>query len=289
MSNDEREIQVWPQLGGPAALSTVSGPRKKLPQQFKRVLWERDVPQPDPNCSICKDLENVVLSRHDDDAEMWVVLNSITAPEEPHRLITPRSCQSWTREKVRIMGGEAKIRMAIRLALATSALRNDQFSVQIGGNAAQTMAHAPLYHLYRDVWETQVDADWVNELKGLTSDTLIFEADGLEIRAGGHRTGELLFLPADTKSPPPFNEDFATVVYRLVTLNTRAFTSTTGLPPDLSFEICIQDGKIQFGVFVPILNPWGTMEYMAFFMPRKKGVNVMWHPRQTAEALKAAM
>ncbi len=239
------------------------------------------------NCPLCK--ETKITATKNDWEEDWVEMPSLHAPEPWHQLIAPKTCANWPAEKVRAMGGGAKIAWAI--AMAQDALRREkiedaQFSLQVGPHAAQNLGH-PHYHLYRDHEVAPIGSDFLEALRQMVGPAcLVLENEGVEVWAGGHRTGECLLLPTDTQFPPYFDDGFAATIANLIGLYTEKFRSTKGLPPDYSLEICIRGGRIAFGAFIPILNQIGTMEWLALFMPKSKGWNLLWSHEETARYLR---
>ncbi|MBI2888530.1 MAG: hypothetical protein HYY10_01265 [Candidatus Liptonbacteria bacterium] len=278
-------IQTWPQING-QPIRTIASSTKKIPQKFNRERWEANLPVADPaTCVLCK--ETNITHTHNDKEEDWREMPSLFAPEPWHQLITPASCASWTPEKTRLMGGENKI--AVALFLARNAMDREsktgaQFSLQVGPHAAQNLGH-PHYHLYQDHDVAPIDLGWIKDLLNTAGpSSLIFEDEGLEVRTGGHRTGQCLFLP--TTDSPFFNEGFAGTLSRVIELYARKFKSTKGLSPDYSLELCVRGRKVVFGTFIPILNQIGTMEWLALFMPKHKGWNLLWSHEETARYLR---
>jgi hypothetical protein len=283
----ELTIQTWPQING-QPIRTVASSTKKIPPKFNRERWETDLPVADPsNCPLCKET-NITRTYHDGEEE-WREMPSLFAPEPWHQLIAPASCASWAPEKTRFMGGRNKIAVAFYLARETMGREGKldaQFSLQVGPHAAQNLGH-PHYHLYQDHEPALINAAFIDGLRESTGPScLIFDEDNLEVKAGGHRTGQCLLLPTNLHTAPFFNEGSAGVLDHLIRLYAEKFRSTKGLSPDYSLEICVRGRKIVFGTFVPILNQIGTMEWMALFMPKAKGWNLLWSHEETARYLR---
>lgn len=283
-------IQSWP---GP--IRTASTPSKPIPKTFSR-RWQARIPIDPDNCPFENRPQNVAAVHERPDGDGWKVLISTTKSEPYHHLIIPQTCKLWPEERTRTLGGRDKIAEAIEIAarkIRDERLRRAQFSVQIGPLAAQNVAHLH-YHLY------QLDNLEGEDILAATLARYLYEADGLKklaffwdddfiVVAGGHRTGQSLFIPksATPFGPyPSFGPRTADMLAHLVDLYSTKFKSVEGMPPDYRFELSIRDDQILFGLFVPVLNQIGTMEDMALFSPETRRFNLAWSHEETARYLR---
>jgi len=283
---------VWP--GG---FVTASSTSKRIPQTFPRP-WQSDF-QPIPAKCVFETAEKraaAILTHADLDGETWRVITSDFAPENPHWLIIPEAC--WPAEKMRCLGGEAKIRSAVELATrALEAHEEDRggilaFSIQVGALAAQNQRHTH-YHLYRpNLFDgggpignpRPADVTLPND-----PELLVFEERGFRVTAGGQYTGQLFITSMESFS---FSHkgagDLAYVLAKIVSLYIEKFRTPEGLAPDYRFEIELWEGSVHFGIFVPKLNNTGTLEDMSELDPRRPK-NLAWSHAETARYLRAPL
>jgi hypothetical protein len=283
----------------PGDIVTVAGSKKKIPATFSRP-WQSRVPYPNPKCPFHKAEERETALRTTTDAsgEKWFVIDSLFAPENPHRLIIPDLC--WDDEQMRVLGGLGKIRTAFCLAAEQLASEDDRdklwgFAIQIGPLAAQNVPHCH-YHLYRPTLFRTFDGvieDDPNPAATVFNfweytDLVVFENDSFKVTAGGQYTGQLLIKP---KQPVIFTNDVAAtsladMMHHFVELYAKKFKSAEGLGPDYRFEFEIHGGAVNFGIFVPKLNNTGTLEDMAD-IDRRRGRNLLWSHEETARYLRS--
>ena len=289
----------------PGGIITVAGAKKKIPATFSR-WWQAPIPKPNPaKCPFHKEEErkNAFLEATAPDGEQWFVLDSLFAPEKPHRLIIPDTC--WEEEKMRVLGGPESIRTAV--ALASRQFGREQpeerdklwgFSVQVGPLAAQNVPHCH-YHLYRpnifSAEHLRVAIDDNPKATDLTfhpdldsDDLCVLKNEDFLVVAGGEFTGQLYILPSDFFwfEDDSTAESVAIILDILVKLYAEKFRSVEGLAPDYRWEFEIYGGGINFGIFVPKLNNTGTLEDMAT-MDRRRGFNLLWSHEETARYLKS--
>lgn len=282
-------IHDWP---GP--FTSVSSGAKKIPADAKfNRPWQARIPIDPPTC-LLEIREQTELERYYEDAPLedgWRLTKSTVDTEPYHNLIIPQTCRTWPEERTRSLGGIGKIAEAIEIA--ERRIRNDklthvQFGVQIGPLAAQNVAHLH-YHLYLPgdlTHEPNLAEQIAGEHAGHLKDLLIFENSSFMMIAGGYRTGQCFFIPRELSRPPQFNADLAMTLNHVVTLYAERFRSVQGLPPDYRFELSIRNGKVQFGIFVPILDQTGMLGDMAMLTPCLRRWNLSWAHEETARYLR---
>ncbi|MBM3256777.1 MAG: hypothetical protein FJY98_00390 [Candidatus Liptonbacteria bacterium] len=152
----------------------------------------------------------------------------------------------------------------------------------MGIHAAQNLVHAH-FHVYRNLGGL---ADFgparIDLYKSIVSPSLhISERNDLILAAGGLRTGQVLFLPTDTRNRPEFDDAFARELYGVTDVYTRKLMSVQNNPVDFAFEISVRHGRVAFGGAYPVVGPLGTMEFFAPLMPEAKYFNIGWPEEET--------
>ncbi len=288
----------------PGGIVTIAGAKKTMPASFSRP-WQAKVPYPNPKCPYHKpeEREQALLTEVDTEGEQWFVIDSLYAPERPHRLIVPDHC--WNDEKMRHLGGQEKIQAGIGMASGQfkRELPNDRsklwgLSVQIGPLAAQNVPHCH-YHLYKPALHEVIGRD--ARISEACYKTPIEKADirkncevvvfddryGFSAITGGQYTGQLFMFPNREMDFGDWIcvDNIVMLIHEIVELYAKKFRSVEGLIPDYRWEFEIFDGKINFGIFVPKLNNTGTIEDMAV-MDRRRGFHLLWSHEETARYLR---
>jgi hypothetical protein len=189
---------------------------------------------------------------------------------------------------VRLLGDKEEIAAALDLLYQNIAMQPihefRQVTINIGWCGGQNVGHIHwhTFGLPPEAWRSLPSRIAVSLEKIKDPALTLFEQDNLRVIAGGHRAGQCLVLPNREASV----ENIATVIDRIVTLYWNKFTSRVGarLAPDFTIGLIYDGKKFVYGTYVPVLNHWGSTEYMALL--GQQAVTLPWPHEQTAVYLR---
>lgn len=272
-------IQNWP--GG---VPTVSGGTRTTIKLARP--WQTRGPTADPRyCPFEPDRlqadEREILKR----SKGWISFANRFTPYANHVLVTPTTCADWSEERMRLLGGEAEIVTALKLARRFITGKSiEVITINVGYLGGQNVGH-PHWHAFTlpSGAAKHPPQQTACLLAKMNSDgSLITEDDGFRTFAGGHRAGQCFILPrvSGTTEPP------ARLLSQVIDLYARKFRSAAGekLAPDFTVELVFARGYFCYGTYVPILNAWGSTEYMALL--GQQPVTLPWPHHLTAAYLR---
>ena len=218
----------------------------------------------------------------------WVSFNNRFTPNLDHSLVVPVTCADWSDARVRLLGGKEEIAAAFDLLYQNIAMQpNREFreiTINVGWCGGQNVSHIHwhTFGLPLEAWRSLPPHIAVFLAKIKDPALTLFEQDNLRVIAGGHRAGQCLILPNGNVDV----ENIAAVIYRIVVLYARQFTSRVGaqLAPDFTIGLIYDGKKFVYGTYIPILNHWGSTEYLALL--GQQAITLPWPHEQTAAYLR---
>ena len=224
-----------------------------------------------------------ILKRSPDGS--WVGISARFTPYRNHALVVPATCANWPEEKLRLLGGETEIALALELARRfITGKAVEVITINVGWLGGQNVGH-PHWHAFTlpsGVAKHSPQQTASLLAKMADDDSSIVEDESFRAFAGGHRAGQCFILPkvSGTTKPP------ARLLSRVIDLYARKFRGTAGeeLAPDFTIELIFDQGQFGFGAYVPILNAWGSTEYIALL--GQQPVTLPWPHHLTAAYLR---
>lgn len=244
----------------PGGISTITGGTRTEIKLGRP--WQNDIVVDQARCPFEPEkLGDRKVFRRSDRAGGWLVLGNLFTPHLFHRLIIPNHC--WPSGKLRTLGGEENIAAALELAVTTlpdSGAETHLLTVHVGRLAGQNIPHLHWHLVDCPARKNIALAPEEQELLGIQG-VSVFREGSVKVCAGGHRAGQCFLLPDDNVKSSP--QEFIVALSKLIALFNTRFRSTEGLLPDFQVGFKIRSGKFVYGMYVPIINHWGTAEYFA--------------------------
>lgn len=245
----------------PGGIPTLSGGTRRGVRLDRP--WQSDIIVNPSTCPFEEgSLKESVIRLHQEEGGWRVITNKFT-PHGDHLLIMPTTC--WSKEELRVLGGVKKITMALQIAsdLLRSIVDERWLNVYVGAAAGQNVTHLH-YHLLKP---TRGEAGGPErDVTGhfASSPLVLFELEEFRVVVGGHRAGQCFIVPIENhRFDHGSARSLARVLSRLIGLFGERFRSQQGLPPDYQVNVKFAEGRVAYACFIPILNNWGGVEYMA--------------------------
>ncbi len=265
--------------------------------------WQKDIEVDPKKCPFCTKPQNEVRAIDLGEEGSWRVIENIFTPYPFHRLVIPSQC--WSKEDVRNLGGEAKMRGALNLAMEEVAANQDRtifVNVHVGALAGQNVAHLH-YHVVQYKFDDNSESPVMHKLHELYDgrygytgplNHLVGGSNSvLQLAAGGMRVGQFFIFPTGSNaldvtgdvSRVIVGQTIAGYLSSLITAMNEKFRSVQGLAPDFKISLMFQGGKFRHGLYVPILNHLGSAEEMAMYEDSCP-ITMPWTHEATVEYLK---
>ena len=276
-------IQNWP--GGISTLAGGTRTAIKIDRPWQMPLSINPATCPFEPQRLKDEKREIVRSSPDG---RWVSFNNRFTPNLDHSLVVPVTCADWPDSRVRLLGGKEEIATALDLVYQNIAMQPTrefrQVTINIGWCGGQNVGHIHwhTFGLPPEAWRSLPHHIAVSLEETKYPALTLFEQDGLRVIAGGHRAGQCFILPNGKVDV----EDVAMVIDRIVTLYADKFTSRVGarLAPDFTIGLVYDGKKFEYGTYVPVLNHWGSTEYLALL--GQQAVTLPWSHGMTAAYLR---
>ncbi len=253
--------------------------------------WQIPIQVDPSSCPFCNKPRNDVAFYEDGGG--WRLIKNSFTPYPFHQMLIPKHC--WAVDKLRSLGGKDELICAMKI-LKTLAERESNrtlfVNVHIGWLAGQNVSHLH-YHLVQYKFDDNSTSSVGLEFQSffrenpqlVISKKTIWESD-LTIGIGGMRAAQAIILPNGEKFHwGIFSATMGSALSWLVNEYNEKFKSKQGLPPDFKISLMFQGGEFKHGMYIPILNHWGSAEEMAMYEDSCP-ITLPWPHELTAKYLK---
>ena len=298
MAEEQRIFYEWP-----GDMRSIAGGTRTTIKLSRP--WQEEIKPHKGNCPFC-DPNDPARIQYFEEADGWWLRQNIFTPYPFHQMVVPAKC--WEPNELRTLGGE-KIATALGIALDTvqkCKAPSVFITVHIGSLAGQNLPHLHWHIVQYNMFDsrTSVGEDMLGRYfhldvpEGISwklrrPDLVLFQNLVFTAVVGGVRAGQCFILQS-TRPEIRGNKDLycsaslhclAESIYKIVSLYNKKFLSTEVLPPDFNIAISCYDGSIQYALYTPILNHWGSAEQAALY--EKCHITLPWPHETTALYLKS--